>query len=121
MTGGLVPQEIEVRYEVHQWRHGVPILAAARPTEWAEILEVLRGFQLLKSQILQPGGSKSLISGRIDGHFTRLGWHKSGSTPKSLWMTSSMRHPRTRSTATRIGWRWTWSGTTRIPSSIATS
>jgi hypothetical protein len=76
MTGGLVPQEIEARYDVHQWRHGLPILAAARPVEWAEILEVLRGFQLLRSQILQPGGSKSLISGRIDGHFTRLGWQE---------------------------------------------
>jgi hypothetical protein len=76
MIVGLVPQEIEALYEVHQWRHGLPILAAARPTEWAEILEVLRGFQLLKSQILQPGGSKSLISGRIDGHFTRLGWQE---------------------------------------------
>src|SRR5215216_4307448 len=115
MTGGLVPQEIEVRYEVHQWRHGVPILAAARPMEWAEILEVLRGFQLLRSQILQPGGGKSLISGRIDGHFTRLGWQEKRFDRKSLWMTSSMRHPRTRSTATRIGSRWRWSGTTRIP------
>src|SRR5688572_25116121 len=36
MTGGLVPQDIEARYEVHQWRHGLPILAAARPTEWAD-------------------------------------------------------------------------------------
>jgi Restriction endonuclease BglII len=76
MASGLVPEDIDARYEVHQWRHGLPILAAARPQEWADILEVLRGFKLLKSDILRPGGSKSLISGRIDGHFTRLGWQE---------------------------------------------
>jgi restriction endonuclease BglII len=36
----------------------------------------LRAFRLLKSQILQPGGSKSLIFGQIDNHFTRLGWRE---------------------------------------------
>jgi hypothetical protein len=50
------------------------ILAAARPEEWQEILEVLRGFSLLRSDIAKPGGSKSDIAKKIDGHFTRLGW-----------------------------------------------
>jgi hypothetical protein len=76
MAIGLVPEDIKARYEVHEWRHGLSILATARQPEWANILEVLRGFRLLKSQILQPGGSKSLISGQIDGHFTRLGWQE---------------------------------------------
>ena len=35
---------------------------------------MLKGFRLLKSDILKPGGSKGLIAGKLDGHFTKLGW-----------------------------------------------
>ncbi len=62
------------RFEVREWRNGLAILAAARSGEWADILAVLRGFTLLKSDILRPGGSKSDIAGKLDGHFTELGW-----------------------------------------------
>jgi len=70
----IVPTDIAVRYEVHEWRNGLAILAAAHPDEWANILEVLRGFTLLKSDVLKPGGSKGLISSKLDSHFTKLGW-----------------------------------------------
>ena len=70
----LVPMEIAARFDVREWRNGIAILAAARPQEWADILTGLRGFRLLKSDILKPGGSKSEIAGKIDGHFTGLGW-----------------------------------------------
>ena len=55
---------------MREWRNGPAILAAARPKEWADILAMLRGFTLLRSDILKPGGSKSDITGKIDGHFT---------------------------------------------------
>ncbi|MBL8908175.1 MAG: hypothetical protein JNM20_15995 [Rhizobiales bacterium] len=71
-----LPDDLTARYEVREWRNGLAILEAARPQEWAEILTVLAGFTLLKSDILKPGGSKSLIANRIDGHFTRLGWRE---------------------------------------------
>jgi len=32
------------------------------------------GFALLRSDVLRPGGSKGLIAGKLDSHFTRLGW-----------------------------------------------
>jgi len=70
----IVPADIEKRYEVHEWRNGLAILAAAHPGEWTDILAVLKGFRLLKSDILQPGGSKGLISSKLDTHFTKLGW-----------------------------------------------
>lgn len=70
----IVPAEISERFEVHEWRNGLAILAAARPQEWKDILAVLKGFSLLKSEILKPGGSKGLIASKIDGHFTKLGW-----------------------------------------------
>jgi hypothetical protein len=69
-----VPADIVARYEVHEWRNGLAILAAAHPKEWRNILEVLRGFTLLKSDVMKPGGSKGLISSKLDTHFTQLGW-----------------------------------------------
>ncbi|MBI2720519.1 MAG: restriction endonuclease [Rhizobiales bacterium] len=70
----LVPADIATRYDIREWRNGLAILAAARPAEWADIQKVLRGFSLLKSDILKPGGSKSDIAGKLDGHFTQLDW-----------------------------------------------
>jgi hypothetical protein len=70
----LVPNDIAVRYEVHEWRNGLAILSAAHPEEWRNILEVLRDFTLLKSDILKPGGSKGLVAQKLDSHFINLGW-----------------------------------------------
>jgi hypothetical protein len=70
----IVPADVTARYEVHEWRNGLAIMAAAHPDEWANVLEVLRGFTLLKSDVLKPGGSKGLISSKLDSHFTKLGW-----------------------------------------------
>lgn len=70
----IVPNDIFARYEVREWRHGLAILASARPKEWKEILAVLRGFKLLRSDVVKPGGRKSPIAEKIDGHFTKLGW-----------------------------------------------
>jgi hypothetical protein len=70
----IVPADIAARFEVHEWRNGLAILAAAHPQEWSDILAVLRGFTLSRSNVLQPGGSKGLISSKLDSHFIKLGW-----------------------------------------------
>jgi hypothetical protein len=70
----IVPAAISALFEVHEWRNGLAILAAAHSDEWADIVAVLLGFTLRKSEILQPGGSKGLISSKLDSHFFQLGW-----------------------------------------------
>ena len=70
----IVPADIAARFEVDEWRNGLAILAAAHAQEWEDILAVLREFSLTKSDILKPGGSKGLISSKLDSHFTKLGW-----------------------------------------------
>ena len=70
----LVPADIEQRYEVHEWRNGLAILTAAHPEEWEDILRVLRGFTLLRSDILSPGGRKSRIADKLDGELLKCGW-----------------------------------------------
>ncbi|HVV78096.1 MAG TPA: BglII/BstYI family type II restriction endonuclease [Chthoniobacteraceae bacterium] len=70
----IVPTDVSDRFEVHEWRNGLAILSAAHSAEWKDVIAVLRGFTLLKSDILQPGGSKGLIASKLDSHFTKLGW-----------------------------------------------
>lgn len=70
----IVPGDIEARFEVHDVRNGLAVLSAAHPEEWRDVLTVLRTFQLLKSDIEKPGGRKSPIAEKLDGHFYRLGW-----------------------------------------------
>ena len=73
-----VPEHIARKYDVREWRNGLAILSAAHPAEWRDILEVLEGFSLLRSDIEKPGGRKSPIAEKLDGHFFRLGWEEKG-------------------------------------------
>jgi hypothetical protein len=72
----IIPAEVAARYDFREWRNGLAILSTARADEWQEICAVLAKFTLLRSDILRPGGSKSLIANKIDAHFTRLGWRE---------------------------------------------
>lgn len=74
-----VPNDILERYSVREWRHGITILSSVYPNEWRDILETLREFRLLRSAILEPGGSKSPnITGKIDGALETRGWVEKG-------------------------------------------
>jgi len=69
-----VPAFLREHYEVGEWRHAVSILAADFPDEWTDIITVLSGFRLFRSEILKPGGRKSGVSTRIDEALMELGW-----------------------------------------------
>ncbi|MBM3484953.1 MAG: restriction endonuclease, partial [Alphaproteobacteria bacterium] len=74
----LVPDDLRERYHVKEWRNAAGILATACSAEWRDIQEVLRGFRLLRSEILVGGGNRSLISRRIDSAFYKKGWQEKG-------------------------------------------
>lgn len=65
---------IRGHYEIHEWRHATAILATDFPAEFADIQAVLEDFRLYRSKVFAPGGSKSEISGWIDGELTKRGW-----------------------------------------------
>ena len=75
-TTHLVPDDISQAYLVKEWRNAAGVLSTACPDEWVDIIEVLRTFRLLKSEIVAPGGRKSPIAQRIDGAFYDLGWQE---------------------------------------------
>jgi hypothetical protein len=74
MSIGLLPADIGERYELHEWRHACAILSADFPDEWRDLLEVLRAFRLLRSEIVKPGGGKSAVSSRFDTSLYSRGW-----------------------------------------------
>lgn len=74
----IVPDDIRESYHVKEWRNATGVLATACPTEWQDVQDVLRGFRLLKSEVLVGGGNRSLISRRIDGAFYAKGWQEKG-------------------------------------------
>jgi hypothetical protein len=73
-TEHLVPADLRDLYLVKEWRNAAGVLSTACPDEWQEIVEVLRKFRLLRSNILVAGGGFSPISQQVDGAFKQRGW-----------------------------------------------
>jgi hypothetical protein len=69
-----LPDFIKTNYLVQEWRHAAAILENDFSDEWNEVIQVLSDFRLRKSEILQPGGGKSLVANQFDNHFRRYGW-----------------------------------------------
>jgi hypothetical protein len=72
----LVPEDLQRLYHVREWRNATGVLQTACPQEWAEIIEVLRAFRLLRSEIQAAGKNKSPIARQIDGAFYARGWEE---------------------------------------------
>lgn len=70
----LVPEDLRQLYHVREWRNATGVLTTACPDEWQQIIDVLRGFQLLRSEVQAAGKNKSPISRQIDGGFYARGW-----------------------------------------------
>lgn len=70
----LVPKDLQKLYYVKEWRNAAGILSAACKTEWADIIDVLRKFRLLRSEVEAAGKNRSPISRQIDGAFYKRGW-----------------------------------------------
>lgn len=73
-TEHLVPPDLRDLYHVREWRNAAGVLSTACPDEWSEIIEVLRAFRLLRSEILIAGGGLSGISQQVNRAFNRYGW-----------------------------------------------
>lgn len=77
-TEHLVPIDLRERYHVREWRNAAGVLSTACPAEWQDIIDVLRNFRLLRSEILTAGGGLSPISQQINGAFDGKGWKEKG-------------------------------------------
>jgi Restriction endonuclease BglII len=74
VTLHLIPNDIALAYEVHEWRNAAGVLLTAHAEEWKDIIEALREFHFLKSEVLKGGGRKSVIAERMDKFLAERGW-----------------------------------------------
>lgn len=72
----LVPQRIQEKYEIHEWRHATSILNADFKEQWDGLISLLDVFELRKSSITKAGGRKSPISDFMDTYLYNLGWEE---------------------------------------------
>lgn len=75
----LIPPDLHEFYEIHEWRNPCAVLSVGYPAEWADILEVLRAFRLLRRDIGEKGikgGGKSKIAIRLDRMLRARGWQE---------------------------------------------
>jgi len=75
-TEHLIPDDLRALYTCREWRNATGILQTACPTEWAEIVGILREFRLLRSEVSAAGGGRSPISRGLDGKFYALDWEE---------------------------------------------
>jgi hypothetical protein len=73
-----LPEFIRTAYQVEEWKHATAVLATDFPDEWREIVDVLTGFRLLRSEVEAAGGGRSPVSMRLDGAFYARGWRQKG-------------------------------------------
>jgi hypothetical protein len=74
MSIELLPDFVRENYEVHEWKHACAILKEDFPSEWEDIVSVLKAFRLNKSWITNPGGGKSKVSKFIDTFLYSRNW-----------------------------------------------
>jgi hypothetical protein len=70
----MFPESIRREYQIEERHHGIAILKNDFPEQWGDLLEVLRAFELKRSDVAKPGGRKSPIAESIDGLFFQRGW-----------------------------------------------
>ncbi len=72
----VIPVDVRERYELRETRNAAAILAATNPGRFAEIIAALREFELLKSDLVNPGGNESKLAHRLNDAFRSRGWRE---------------------------------------------
>ncbi|PIW58411.1 MAG: restriction endonuclease [Candidatus Omnitrophica bacterium CG12_big_fil_rev_8_21_14_0_65_50_5] len=74
MTLKDIPQSILNKYEIYEWKHACAILKNDFPSEWKDIIDLLKTFNLKKSWITKGGGNKTDLASWIDGFLNQRNW-----------------------------------------------
>lgn len=72
----VVPQDVLDRYAWLETRNAATILKSTNPVAFEDIVEVLRDFQLLSTDLTSPGGQRSDLARRLDTAFRERGWRE---------------------------------------------
>jgi hypothetical protein len=73
---GVIPHEIQGRYELAETRNAAAILATTNHRAFTDLIEILQEFSLLTSDLTTPGGQESALAGRLNHEFRVRGWRE---------------------------------------------
>ena len=73
----VVPGPLLARFEWREVRNAAAIASATNDEEWADIITVIGEFELTLAELMQPGGNKSALTGRLESAFKERGWRES--------------------------------------------
>lgn len=71
-----VPEDLLARYVFREVRNAATIIQNSNPEHWADIIEVLRGFDLEARDLVLPGGSEGTVPKKLNGAFRERGWRE---------------------------------------------
>lgn len=71
-----LPVRVLSRYDFEETRNAAAILAVTNPRAFADLIDVLDGFQLLSNDLLTAGGSESDLAKRLNVAFREKGWRE---------------------------------------------
>lgn len=70
----IFPPDILEKYEIYSYYHAAEILSTAYPTEFQELIEVLRNVDITMDDILKAGGNESPIPPKFKNVLFPKGW-----------------------------------------------
>lgn len=76
LIDGVFPSDVREKFELYSYRGAATILAQNFPEQFAQVVEVLQGFEINTDMIRMPGGSKGLIAKYVDALFANTDWHE---------------------------------------------
>jgi hypothetical protein len=72
-----VPPEVRARYAWAETRNAAAVIASTNPIEFADILAVLREFQVdVQRDLIDPGRNESRAAALLNGAFRERGWRE---------------------------------------------
>ncbi|MHB1642549.1 MAG: BglII/BstYI family type II restriction endonuclease [Acidithiobacillus sp.] len=69
-----IPEDIAKKYEIHNFRHAAEILGTSCESDFIEILNALRAFQITTADIMASGGNESNIPKIVSRLMRPAGW-----------------------------------------------
>lgn len=71
-----IPEDLNNKYEFHNYGHALEILSDAFPTEWEEIQDCLRKLKISVDDLKKAGGNESPIPKKFDDVLYPYGWRE---------------------------------------------
>lgn len=72
----VIPADIRARYDFRETRNAAAVLSASNPAAFGEIIDVLRDFKLVATDITDPGKNQSAVPIRLNKAFREKGWRE---------------------------------------------